>query len=60
MTRPIIQTICLFVLFKFLTISAGAQSISVPMNLDQWIIGEKNERLAPNKKVENAVVDYQG
>lgn len=42
------------------TIPVGAQSISVPMNLDQWIIGEKNERLVPNKKVENAIVDYQG
>ena len=54
------RTVCLLVFLGFLTISAGAQSISVPMNLDQWVVGEKNERLAPNKKVENALVDYQG
>jgi len=48
-------------LFLALTTSAGvAQSVSVPMELNQWIIGQKNERLAPNRKVENAIVDHQG
>ena len=57
--RKLARLACLLCL-TLATIGASAQSISVPMNLDQWIIGEKNERLAPNKKVENTVVDYQG
>ena len=36
------------------------QAVSVPMNLDQWVIGEKNERLSPDKKVENNAAEYLG
>jgi len=51
--------VCRFLLI-LLAADCLAQSVSVPMNLDQWIISDKNERLAPNKKIENTIVDYQG
>jgi hypothetical protein len=41
---------------------AQAQSVSVPLTPDRWIIGEKNERVGANKSLANngKVVDHLG
>jgi len=43
-----------------LTVPCLSQSASVPISLDQWIIGEKNERLDPDRKVENNISENLG
>jgi hypothetical protein len=42
--------------------NARAQSVSVPLTPDRWIIGDKNEKPGPNKNIENngKVVDHLG
>jgi hypothetical protein len=45
---------CCRALFLFAILPAvQAQTISVPLTPDQWIIGEKNERIRPGKKLDN-------
>ncbi|HYL78029.1 MAG TPA: hypothetical protein VEU96_27695 [Bryobacteraceae bacterium] len=43
---------CFSALFLF-AIAVQAQSISVPLSPDHWIIGEKNERIRPGKKLDD-------
>jgi hypothetical protein len=43
-------------------IPVAAQTVSVPLTPDRWIIGEKNERIPPGRSLENngKVVDHLG
>lgn len=43
-------------------VGAGAQSVTVPLSPDRWIIGEKNERVAPGQDLSTngKVVDHLG
>jgi len=43
-----------------LSTTLWGQSVSVPMNLDRWTVGEKNERINPGKKIENNIAEYLG
>jgi len=45
-----------------LAVGAVAQSVSVPLALDHWMISEKNERISPEKSLENngRIVEHRG
>ena len=54
-------SLAILVLVVFATASR-AQSVSVPLTPDRWIIGDKNERIRPEKSIANngKVVEFLG